>query len=397
LDASDKKFLSNILKQPLKLFKFLNNKDINFLNTALKVQTPKELAKFENKNLYNYISTSQLKIMESDGILVKDLVSRIERGIIISSLLIKMQNKSLEMEDEIEKIIIAGLDNAGKTAIIKTFGGEFGIDELTTLEPTKKVDRKQIKTADLNVLIWDFGGQTRYRTEYLKNPGSYFLNVSLLLYVIDVQDYGRFDEAFEYLEAILHALEILEETPLLMIYLHKVDPDISEDPEIKLQIEYLKENLREILLNKDFNYEIHTTSIYSFIASEPKFTSFLKKMVTEKSLIADPNIDKLEEFGKILKSVLNSVIKLSSSVSKQFKEIYSEIDSFNERLANLEDGKRPEHPDHLKPPPTLKPIANFSTKKDQLETKEYSDRKSTRVAVIDELKELFTKVKYKNY
>ena len=196
------------------------------------------------------------------------------------------------------------------------------------------MDRLQVDTKDLSLYVWDFGGQTQYRKDYLKNPDQYFLGVDLLLYVIDVQDYGRFDEAFIYLKQILDVLVLLEEDPHLLIFIHKHDPDIREDPDIKLNVEFIKENLKEIVLDLEFEYEIYLTSIYSQISNEPEFSKFLKKMVNERDLVADPTLDKLDELTRIVKNSLNAIIKLSESMTLKHAEIDARFEMMEDELLN---------------------------------------------------------------
>jgi len=57
-----------------------------------------------------------------------------------------------------QKIIVVGLNNAGKTAILTQFGGRLGIKDLALLKPTRGVNRQEIKTKELNLHLWDFGG-----------------------------------------------------------------------------------------------------------------------------------------------------------------------------------------------------------------------------------------------
>ena len=156
-----------------------------------------------------------------------------------------------------------------------------GLDELANLSPTKKVERRKIETEDLSLFIWDFGGQSSYRKDYLKSPGTYFIGVDLLIYVIDVQDYERFDESFQYLKAILDALLMLEESPHVLIFVHKFDPDLREDPDVQLNVEFVKENLADIVRDINLSYEIFLTSIYSVISREPEFSKYIKEMITQ--------------------------------------------------------------------------------------------------------------------
>ena len=248
--------------------------------------------------------------------------------------------------------------------------------------------------------------------------------MSLLLYVIDVQDYERFDESFNYLKKILNALIMLEENPYLLVFIHKYDPDLREDPDIQLNVEFVKENLRELLSEvKVFDYEVYLTSIYSVISREPKFSKFIKEMVNDRDLVVDPTLAKIEELGKIIENALKAIITLSESVSQQFKEVdvrfsqlenqlksYTPSSGNIDNLPNLEVGiqqkvssvapKLPQYRTSLPPPPLLRPPPP-STIPPPVESSSLHNKadfqKNVRSAIISELKQLFTQVKKQDY
>jgi GTPase SAR1 family protein len=420
----DKKVIRDLLKSPIESFKFLDNRELNFIKVVLMVSTVGELLQYANKNLYDSISATHLKSLEDKGIDIPDLIHNVQKAITISSILNQLKMKSIKIEQESQKIIVAGLDKAGKTAILTTYSGQLGIENLSKLKPTIEVDRKIIDTRDFKFVIWDFGGQTRYRQKYLQNPSAYFLNLSLLLYVIDVQDYERFDESFNYLKKILNALIMLEENPYLLVFIHKYDPDLREDPDIQLNVEFVKENLRELLSEvKVFDYEVYLTSIYSVISREPKFSKFIKEMVNDRDLVVDPTLAKIEELGKIIENALKAIITLSESVSQQFKEVdvrfsqlESQLKSYTpspgniDNLPNLEVGiqqkvssvapKLPQYRTSLPPPPLLRPPPP-STIPPPVESSSLHNKadfqKNVRSAIISELKQLFTQVKKQDY
>ncbi|MHA1293467.1 MAG: ADP-ribosylation factor-like protein [Promethearchaeota archaeon] len=411
----DKNIIRDILKLSIDAFKFLDKKEVNFIKVIFMVNNIGELLQYQGKNLYNYIPSSQLKNFEEQNIDIHDLESRIQKAITISSILNQLREKSLKLDKRIQKVIVAGLDKAGKTAILTTFGDKLGIEDIAKLKPTKKVDRHKIETKDLSLYIWDFGGQTKYRHDYLRNPGTYFIDVNLLLYVIDCQDYARFEESFTYFKEILDALIMLEEKPYILIFVHKFDPDLRNDANILLNIEFIKENLKEILLDKKFDYEIYLTSIYTVLSREPKFAKFLKKMVNEKDLIADATINKIEELGKIINNALNAIINLSESVSRQFNEIderflrienYLTNNPFKSQIThesininslspqNLSLSSNITPPSTLHPPPPPLNPSNTSPKSPE---EALNGQKSVKGTIIDELKELFAKFKQKKY
>jgi hypothetical protein len=75
------------------------------------------------------------------------------------------------------KLLLVGLDNAGKTTIVKKFNGE----DITTISPTLgfQINTMEYKGYKLN--IWDVGGQKTIRA-YWRN---YFETTEGLIWVVD--------------------------------------------------------------------------------------------------------------------------------------------------------------------------------------------------------------------
>ena len=77
--------------------------------------------------------------------------------------LLKIIKKHKEKEREV-RFLILGLDNAGKTTIVKKMKGE----DLNSISPTLGFNIETLEFKGLNLNIWDIGGQTSLRA-YWKN------------------------------------------------------------------------------------------------------------------------------------------------------------------------------------------------------------------------------------
>ncbi|MCP4760445.1 MAG: hypothetical protein GY870_01605, partial [archaeon] len=230
------------------------------------------------------------------------------------------------------KVICVGLDNAGKTAILTGLGGKLGINELSKLKPTKKIERRKISTDSLDLHVWDLGGQKDYRRGYLEKPEVYFIGTDLLIYVIDIQDPERFNESFEYLIEIMDVVKILGENPYILGFMHKSDPDILDDPDFQLNTEYVADKMNYHLRNYEYEYDIYTTSIYNFFTSEPKFSRFIKETLSDKESLNNPVVRKIEGMGDILDSTLNAVVTLASSMGEQIAQLGRRIDELEVKI-----------------------------------------------------------------
>ncbi len=160
-----------------------------------------------------------------------------------------------------KKISMLGLDNAGKTSILYFLDRKFNL--IRKLKPTAKSEVKS-KTLDLlglNLNMWDFGGQTSYRKQYLENKDKYFSNINAVFFIIDIQDRKRAQIAINYLHNIGKIIRNynpnLEE---IVVLFHKYDPELHDNREYREYIESLKEQINSLSL--DFEISFYTTSIY---------------------------------------------------------------------------------------------------------------------------------------
>ncbi|MHA2429833.1 MAG: ADP-ribosylation factor-like protein, partial [Promethearchaeota archaeon] len=189
--------LDDIKQLPIHSYKFIDKTISELLTEVLEVSNIEEISKVNRDDLFEAVRKKhigdQLEINKKIETLKEtypDLEKNLIKAITISSIVINVKNQEEIFEKIAQKVIIIGLDDAGKTAILSKYGGKLGITELANLKPTKGVHRQFIKTDDseLDVFVWDMGGQKIYRNKYVKNPEHYFLQIDLLIYVIDVQN-----------------------------------------------------------------------------------------------------------------------------------------------------------------------------------------------------------------
>ena len=110
-------------------------------------------------------------------------------------------------------ILILGLDNAGKTTLLKCLTEE----EIKITEPTKGVNVKSIIYSGFTINVTDIGGQKEIRQywEY------YYDDVDALIYVVDASDDMRIAECNDQLKKLLKEPK-LAKIPILT-YANKSD------------------------------------------------------------------------------------------------------------------------------------------------------------------------------
>lgn len=163
------------------------------------------------------------------------------------------------------KIIISGLDNAGKTSILTALDKKYDFQkEILELKPTIRIEYHQTKFLGNHVHIWDMGGQSQYREVYEKRRDIYFEDTDLIMFIIDIQDKPRFKESLEYLDMVLSFfIENNIDIPVIISF-HKYDPEIRADEEINDRIIELRQNILDKYPNVKTLFQ--QTSIYDIIS-----------------------------------------------------------------------------------------------------------------------------------
>ena len=93
------------------------------------------------------------------------------------------------------RIIMLGLDNAGKTTVLY----KLKLGEVVTTIPTIGFNVESVVYKHINFTVWDVGGQTKIRPLWQH----YFENSDAVIFVVDSQDGQRMVEAREELEGVL--------------------------------------------------------------------------------------------------------------------------------------------------------------------------------------------------
>lgn len=138
--------------------------------------------------------------------------------------LVKFLRKLKRREKEV-RILVLGLDNAGKTTIMERFTGG-NIDEI---QPTVGFQIKTLNLMGMCVNIWDVGGQKNIRS-FWKN---YFESTDGIVWVVDSSDVFRMHECRAALESLL-VDEKLMGAPLLVFANKQDTPGCKTPGEIEL-------------------------------------------------------------------------------------------------------------------------------------------------------------------
>ncbi|CAF0988704.1 unnamed protein product [Rotaria sp. Silwood1] len=118
------------------------------------------------------------------------------------------------------RILMVGLDNAGKTSILS----RIRLQEFHSTVPTVGFTVETIILDRVHFTVWDVGGQDKIRPLWRH----YFTGSQGLIFVIDSSDYVRIDEARRELEKILNDREMRNIS--LLVLCNKQDLPNSMQP-----------------------------------------------------------------------------------------------------------------------------------------------------------------------
>ncbi|KAI9760443.1 MAG: ADP-ribosylation factor-like protein 2 [Chaenotheca gracillima] len=121
--------------------------------------------------------------------------------------------RKARLKDKEMRILMLGLDNAGKTTIVKQIMNE----DVTTVSPTLGFIIKTIDYEGYKLNIWDVGGQKTLRS-YWKN---YFEKTDALIWVVDATDRLRIDDCREELAGLLLEERLMGAS--LLVFANKSD------------------------------------------------------------------------------------------------------------------------------------------------------------------------------
>ncbi|KAE8833090.1 hypothetical protein HRS9139_04909 [Pyrenophora teres f. teres] len=132
--------------------------------------------------------------------------------------------RKARLKDKEMRILMLGLDNAGKTTIVKKIMNE----DVNSVSPTLGFIIKTIEYDGYKLNIWDVGGQKTLRT-YWKN---YFEKTDTLIWVVDATDRERIDDCRHELAGLL--LEERLSGASLLVFKNKSDvPGSMSEDEIR--------------------------------------------------------------------------------------------------------------------------------------------------------------------
>lgn len=182
-------------------------------------------------NLFNSLSKETFQIMPSlkAGIVIPpDVIQKhfvpLLKPVLQNTPVIAPFHTSFD-EIPLPKMAIVGLASVGKTTIKNMFIEKMPAGMARNTSPTLGVDvsRKFSDFLANKMFVADFGGQKMLRAQHLGQI-NLWQDISILIFVVDVQDTDDLPEAKKYLDDVWQVIsKVNPKKPALSIFLHKYD------------------------------------------------------------------------------------------------------------------------------------------------------------------------------
>jgi len=196
-----------------------------------------------------------------------------------------MSFKTDEFEDY--KLVIAGLDNAGKTSALIALRQKYNFYErVKNLKPTIRIDYSSFRFLHTRVNLWDMGGQAKFRKIYIDNP-IYFTETDCLYYLIDIQDELKFQESAKYLYNLLEIYRDLEYKNEIAICFNKYDPKYKQNPDFADRAAMIKNLI--LTQNQDMKFVFFNTSCYDISSISRAISHSLNKILNLEEVSSELN------------------------------------------------------------------------------------------------------------
>ncbi len=208
---------------------------------------------FDNKNLSIPRNRIEWIIKEE----LKELTPTADISFVESTVSEMLEEFQQTPTNNMKKIVLMGLSNAGKTCIYeRVFEGKRPW-ELIHQTATKGISYRDYEIGQMTKpMIWDLGGQQQYLDEY-HGPlrKNIFRKASILLYIVDITDYERFDNAKTEFEWSSNQILSYNPNAKLNVFLHKSDLVHDKDTVVSHIKKAFSKNI-----SHEINY--HLTSIF---------------------------------------------------------------------------------------------------------------------------------------
>ncbi|MFX0116241.1 MAG: ADP-ribosylation factor-like protein [Candidatus Hodarchaeota archaeon] len=196
------------------------------------------------------------------------------------------------------KILLAGLSEAGKTAVKRIFFLKQQTEDVSDLAATLNYERLILNIAGIPITIVDLGGQRVFLKRFLGNFSPFiFSNVKAFIFLIDVANKTARNNAIQYFTGCVEKLKEFSPNTEFFVFLHKNDL-VRHLPNYESIHEQLKEQFQ---LESAKRISFFRTTIYrpeTVIDSFGRIFELTMPELVESDYVDGRRIGEIEEFGE---------------------------------------------------------------------------------------------------
>ncbi|MFX0181539.1 MAG: ADP-ribosylation factor-like protein [Candidatus Hodarchaeota archaeon] len=197
------------------------------------------------------------------------------------------------------KILIAGLSEAGKTAVKRIFFLKQKTEDVDSLRATINYERLSVSIRNTPINIVDLGGQKIFLKRFLSSFSPFvFSSVKIFIFLIDVANKTTRNNAVAYFAACYEKLVKYSPNAEIFVFLHKNDLVINS-PNYESIHEQLKEQFQ--LEFPDSPLRFFRTTIYKPETVIDSFGRIFELVVPElanSEFVGERTIGSIEEYAK---------------------------------------------------------------------------------------------------
>ena len=194
------------------------------------------------------------------------------------------------------KILIAGLSEAGKTAVKRIFFLKHRTEDVDSLSATLNYERLSITIEDTPITIVDLGGQKIFLKRFLSAFSPFvFSNVKVFIFLIDTANKTTRNNALQYFSACIEKLNTFSPDSEVFMFLHKNDL-VRSSP----NYESIHEQLKEVFqLEYESPIRFFRTTIYkpeTVIDAFGRIFELVLPEIKQSEFVEGRVIGEIEEF-----------------------------------------------------------------------------------------------------
>jgi len=256
------------------------------------------------------------------------------------------------------KILIAGLAEAGKTAVKRLFFLKHTTEEVDGLSATLSYERLSTTIKNTPITILDLGGQKIFLKRFLTTFSPFiFSSVVTLVYLIDVSNRTARNNSIQYFKACVEKLDKYSPDAKIFVFLHKNDL-VENWPNYETIHDLMKEEF-QIECKKSIRF--FRTTIFKPESVSKSFGRIIEISMPDLShseLVNGQTIGEIEEYSEKTIRVTKplSIEEISKPVKKEAIKIEEEDPIYLKRIQDLMRGSMIDE--------SIKPLTSQSTLKE---------------------------------